>query len=355
LDPAGFSPAVMQSNNDFGVASTYSVNAHGWPVPFGPFGSTVRSLDMMIADGSIVTCTREQNSELFRLAMGGYGLFGVILRLEVDMVPNMLLRPRYDRMPSGEFASKFTSAATDTRIVMAYGRLSVAKDDFFDEALMVTFSPEENKGPLPTAVDHGSFTFLSKRIYRAQVGSELGKHARWAAETVLNPRLSTGPSTRNSLMNEPVANLASDDNSRTDILHEYFVPASRFKDFVALCQKLIPSSGQELLNITLRYVAADHDSVLAYAPEARIAGVMSFAQVISPESEESMIRLTEAMIDGIAGLGGAFYLPYRLHARRDQVLRIYPRAAEFAERKRHHDPGLIFRNALWSAYFANET
>jgi hypothetical protein len=68
-----------------------------------------------------------------------------------------------------------------------------------------------------------------------------------------------------------------------------------------------------------------------------------------------MIRLTEAMIDGIAGLGGAFYLPYRLHARRDQVLRIYPRAAEFAERKRHHDPGLIFRNALWSAYFANET
>jgi hypothetical protein len=201
LDPAGFSPAVMQSNNDFGVASTFSVNAHGWPVPFGPFGSTVRSLDMMLADGSIVTCTREQNSELFRLAMGGYGLFGVILKLEVDMVPNILLRPHYDLMPSGEFAAKFTSAAADTRIVMAYGRLSVAKDSFFDEALMVTFSPAESKGQLPSATDHGSFTFLSRRIYRAQMGSELGKHARWAAETVFNPRLSTGPSRRNSLMN----------------------------------------------------------------------------------------------------------------------------------------------------------
>ena len=33
LDPAGFSPAVMQSNHDFGVAATFSVNAHGWPAP----------------------------------------------------------------------------------------------------------------------------------------------------------------------------------------------------------------------------------------------------------------------------------------------------------------------------------
>jgi FAD/FMN-containing dehydrogenase len=65
LDPQGFSPAVMQSNNDFGVASTFSVNAHGWPVPYGPFGTTVRSLRMMLADGSVVTCSRDTNAELF--------------------------------------------------------------------------------------------------------------------------------------------------------------------------------------------------------------------------------------------------------------------------------------------------
>ena len=45
LDALGFSPAVMQSNNDFGVASTFSVNAHGWPVPFSGCGSTVRRAD----------------------------------------------------------------------------------------------------------------------------------------------------------------------------------------------------------------------------------------------------------------------------------------------------------------------
>ena len=86
LDPLGFSPKVMQSNHDFGVASTFSVNAHGWPVPFGPFGSTVRSLRLMRADGEIVECSREKESELFALAMGGYGLFGIILDLDVEMV-----------------------------------------------------------------------------------------------------------------------------------------------------------------------------------------------------------------------------------------------------------------------------
>lgn len=75
LDAIGFSPAVMQSNNDFGVASTYSVNAHGWPVPFSGCGSTVRAVTMLLADGSEVRCSRTENAELFNHAMGGYGLF----------------------------------------------------------------------------------------------------------------------------------------------------------------------------------------------------------------------------------------------------------------------------------------
>ncbi|PYO36397.1 MAG: FAD-binding protein, partial [Candidatus Rokuibacteriota bacterium] len=93
LDPLGFSPAVMQSNNDFGVAATLSVNAHGWPAPYGPFGTTVRSFRLMLASGDLVTCSPTENPELFALAMGGYGLFGVVVDLEVAMADNVLLRP----------------------------------------------------------------------------------------------------------------------------------------------------------------------------------------------------------------------------------------------------------------------
>lgn len=80
LDPFGLSPKVMQSNADFEVASTFSVNAHGWPMPFGPMGSTVRSVRMVLADGSLVSALRSENAEVFAAAMGGYGLIGLITR-----------------------------------------------------------------------------------------------------------------------------------------------------------------------------------------------------------------------------------------------------------------------------------
>ena len=79
----------MQSNNDFGVAATFSVNAHGWPVPWSGFGSTVRSLRLMRPDGEVITCSRTENADQFGLAMGGYGLTGAIIDLDVEMEPGM--------------------------------------------------------------------------------------------------------------------------------------------------------------------------------------------------------------------------------------------------------------------------
>ena len=78
---------------------------------------------------------------------------------------------------------------------------------------------------------------------------------------------------------------------------------------------------------------------------------MSFSQGITPKADEKMLGLTEELIDQVIALGGSFYLPYRLHARRDQVEKAYPNLAQFAARKRHYDPGLLFRNLMWDAYF----
>jgi FAD/FMN-containing dehydrogenase len=350
LDKAGFSPAVMQSNNDFGVGSTFCVNAHGWPVPYGPFGSTVRAVRVMMADGNILKCSSEENPELFGLAMGGYGLFGVVLDVEAAMVPNVLLKPTFEKLPCHDFAQRFITVVDDVHVKMAYGRLSVANRGFFEQALLCSFRqlPTPAEG-LPPASSKGALTTISRDIYRAQIGSELAKRARWLVETRVGPAESS-VATRNSLMNEPVANLADWDKSRTDILHEYFVAPERFPEFVRACQDIIPASGLEFLNVTLRYLKPDPQSVLAYARERRIGAVMSFSQSVSPDGERKMLTMTEALIDRVIGLGGAFYLPYRLHARPDQVSAAYPRFDEFVERKRYYDPGLLFRNLMWSTY-----
>ena len=155
----------MQSNNDFGVASTFSVNAHGWPVPHGPFGSTVRSLRMVLADGSLATCSRTENAELFAHAMGGYGLFGIIVDLDVDMTPNLLLMPTAYRMPAEEFGRRFIEALTrDPTVMMAYGRLSLSRKHFFEEALLTLYRPDPSPpATLPPARHDTALTRCSTR------------------------------------------------------------------------------------------------------------------------------------------------------------------------------------------------
>jgi FAD/FMN-containing dehydrogenase len=354
LDAIGFGPAVMQSNADFGVAATFSVNAHGWPVPYGPFGSTVRSLRMMLANGEVVECSRQKNPELFSLAMGGYGLVGIILDLDVEMTKNVLLARKLELVSPSDFGRRFVQSFTDDPSVqMAYGRLSVGRNEFFRDALLVTWQPVATQPEtLPPAASSSWMSGVSRQIYRAQIGSETAKRARWIAETKLDPRVASGQATRNSLMNEPVANLANRDLRRTDILHEYFVPPDRFGDFIEACRNIIPQARAEFLNVTLRYVAADALSTLAFAPQPRIAAVMSFSQEVTPEAEVDMIQVTERLIDAVVGLGGSFYLPYRLHARRDQVTAAYPNAFKFGVRKRYYDPRMLFRHAMWDTYFA---
>jgi FAD/FMN-containing dehydrogenase len=351
LDPVGFSPTVMQSNHDFGVAATLSVNAHGWPVPYGPFGTTVRAFRLLLASGELVVCSPTENAELFALATGGYGLFGVIIDLEPTMVANQLLRPTYELLPAAQIGPRMVTAIVqDPSVRMAYGRLAVDAQRFLRESLLVTLRPVA--GTPSAATSGGLMVSVSREVFRAQVGSDTAKRARWYAETVAGPKASSGIASRNRLLNEPVANLAGRDRTRTDILHEYFLPADGLETFLAACRVAIPASRQDLLNVTLRHVTEDRTSVLAYAPGPRVAAVMLFSQRMTRADDEDMAALTRRLIDAALAAGGSFYLPYRLHATRGQVGRAYPRLEEFVARKRHHDPGLLFRNTMWTRYLA---
>jgi FAD/FMN-containing dehydrogenase len=352
LDPLALSPLVTQSNHDFSVGGTLSVNAHGWPVPYGPFGSTVRRFRLMLADGTVLTCSRDENPELFSLVVGGYGLFGIVIDAELDVADNVLLAARHEIMPAASFAARFEAVARESGVRMAYGRLSVAREHYLGKAALVAYLPAANQ-PLPPPRTSDAFHYLSRRVFRAQRGSEAAKKRRWYLETVLGPQLTARkPVTRNAILNQPVAALADSDRSRTDILHEYFVAPERLPDFLAACRAIIPPSGQDLLNVTLRHVEADTDSVLAFAPAARIALVMLFPQPMTSAGEEQMRAMTETLIDRVLELGGSYYLPYRLHARPDQLRAAYPRIEEFIAKKRSYDPQLRFRNMMWDKYFA---
>lgn len=353
LDVNGFSPAVMQSNNDFGVASTYSVNAHGWPVPFSGCGSTVNSIQMMLASGELIFCSRDENADLFTAAMGGYGLLGVITELELKMVPNTRLTPTFTNVDPMDLGTRFVETINDNSgVQMAYGRMDISRDRFLENAMMITYRPTTDQSNLPAASSSGFLSKSARGIFRAQLESDIAKHGRWWFENSLGPWVGGGDVTRNTLINEPVVTLDDQDPSRADILHEYFVSPDNFGAFVSACREVIPSSYQELLNITLRYVSPDNESWLSYAPVDRIAAVMLFSQEKSHRAEQDMARMTIELIDRVLALGGSYYLPYRLHARQDQFEKSYPGSRAFVAKKKAMDPSNLFRHAMWDKYMA---
>lgn len=350
LDARGMSVAIMQSNNDFSVGGSLSVNCHGWQCRRPPIADSVVSFRLMKADGAIVTCSRTENKELFSLVLGGYGLFGVILDAELRVVPNERYRAEADVLLASKYAEVYQANVDDTA-GMAYGRLCVVPGEkFLKEAILTVFRKapcDVREIPPLKGLDYAT---LRREVFRAQIGSKSGKELRWKAEKKLGETAGGKLYSRNQLFNEPAEVYQDQNSDRTDILHEYFVPCRRLEEFLAHARRIVPQHPVDLLNVTVREVREDKDAFLCYADQDMFALVMLFNQPRTPAADEQMQTFTRAMIDAALECGGRYYLPYRLHADPEQFRRAYPQADQFFGRKREHDPNGIFRNQFYLKY-----
>lgn len=348
LDPKGRSVWVMQSDNVFSVGGTLSVNAHGWQPRQGPIASTVESFRIMLASGEIKTCSRTENPPLFHAALGGYGLFGVILDVRLHTVPNKLYRQESYFFPLTNYGTMFQKyVAENPRVELAYGRLSVDRRHFLTEASLHTF---EEVSPQPASLpsmEPEQMVHMKQMIFLDTAGHESRKLRRWVLEKQLTLHQRGRLVTRNSVMDE---NVRVEWNPRPDsraILQEYFVSYSTMDALIAGLRELVPRYHQDLLNVTLRDVRKDDDTILAYAKGDVCAFVLFFSQKPTPEAETRMQEFTVAMLDRVQALGGSFYLPYRLHYSVSQFHMAYPNAQEFLQIKRQYDPQELFTSRFF--------
>lgn len=348
LDARGFAVAIMQSNNDFTVGGSLSVNCHGWQHNSPPIASSVESFRLITADGLVRKCSRSENPELFSLALGGYGLFGVILDVELRLVANEVYRGVSRRIPLSDYTKTYREMTRDNpRVGMAYGRICVAPKNFLQEAVIVAFE-RTNEVPAPMR-ELGGLNWLKRLAFRGSVGSDYGKNLRWDLETLVGERGKSSLS-RNEIMNEPSEWFSNRDEKFTEILHEYFVPVDRLAEFVGKVRPIFLKNSPDLLNITVRNVETDTDTVLRYAREEVFGLVMLFDYPADQESDGRMRDFTREMIDAALSCGGTYYLPYRLHATEEQFVAAYPMAREFFARKAEYDPQFLFQNRFFSTY-----
>jgi FAD/FMN-containing dehydrogenase len=201
LNERGRSVAVMQSNNSFSVGGSISVNCHGWQANHPPISSTVESFRILRADGSVVRCSRSENAELFSLALGGYGLFGVILDVELRVVPNEEYRLERFVIPTDQYVATFEKHVRQSATArMAYGRLSVPPRNFLVEAILNVFHRIPSGDGKPSRVDSPEVTRLTRAMFRGQAGSDYGKALRWQPRSSSQERFHRAPSSATSFL-----------------------------------------------------------------------------------------------------------------------------------------------------------
>lgn len=86
--PRGYFPPVVPGTKFVTVGGAVGCNIHGGNHHVdGCFGDHVRRLELLTASGEVVVCDRDDEPELFWATVGGMGLTGLILSLEVKLIP----------------------------------------------------------------------------------------------------------------------------------------------------------------------------------------------------------------------------------------------------------------------------
>jgi FAD/FMN-containing dehydrogenase len=96
------------------IGGSLSANAHGRGLTCKPFIDDVESFTLLGADGQLRTCSRDQNRALFALAIGGYGLFGIIITVRLRLPRRTKMQRLVSVIDLADLVSRATSRLTTT-------------------------------------------------------------------------------------------------------------------------------------------------------------------------------------------------------------------------------------------------
>lgn len=358
LNPLGLAPRTSQSYGVFTVGGSVSVNAHGRNVDAGVLATTVLSMRVMLADGTVVEASRTAHAELFSLVLGGLGLFGLVIDVTLQLAPNdRYVKSAVTVMGTGDYPRHFsTRVRTDAAIHFHYARLDVDEDRVWERLYCLDYRVEADDGrALPgDALQEPEATRSQRLMLWAMRRFRWARRLRFAGDVL--HRMAPERTRRNNVAKESIKVLerrAGADPARAYWLQEFFIPVAQFLRFIEEGRRVLREERFQLLNTTVRYVAANQDAFLSYAREDCLSVVIFFEQALQPQAIDRTQTVLRRLLDAALACGGAHYLCYQRFASRRQLRQAYPRLEAFFERKRHYDPKGLFMNQFHEQYGAD--
>lgn len=345
------------------IAGALSCNAHGRGLSLKPIVDQVEAFDLVDHAGEVRTCSRAAHRDLFGLAIGGYGLFGIISRVQLKLRPRVKVRRVVALGETATIMERFEERIRDGHL---YGDYQFATDSTHDSFLrrgvFSCYAPVGGDTPLtpnPTRFhpeDWARLTFYSHRykrrafeVYRSRYLKTSGQ-VYWADSQLSAAYVDDYHSDLDRALHARV--------KATEMITEIYVPRPALAAFMEDARAALRARKANVIYGTVRLIEKDDETFLAWARERYACVIFNLHVEHTPAAIERAADAFRELIDLGIRRRGSYYLTYHRWARPEQVERCYPQMAEFLALKRRHDPAEAFQSTWYCHYrtmFANRS
>ncbi len=330
-------------------------NIHGRGLTMKPLIDDIESFKVVTANSEILECSRTKNYELFRTAIGGYGLFGIIVSVKLRLMKRQKLR-RTVKIESVENLSELFTNRIENDFL--YGDFQFAIDETSDEFLMKgvfsCYEPIEDNAPISennvelSPESWKNLLFLAhtdKRkafeLYAAHYLKTDGQ-IYWTDTHQTSFYLENYHKQLDSLTNKP--------HSSSEMITEVYVPLNKLEVFLNIVREDFRRNSVNLIYGTIRIIKRDDESFLAWAREDFACIVFNLHIEHQPPAIEKAENDFRRLINRAINFGGSFYLTYHRWATAAQVLSCYPQFREFLDLKLKYDEAELFQSDWYVKY-----
>jgi FAD/FMN-containing dehydrogenase len=329
------------------IGGAVAANIHGRGLAYRPFSADVESLQLLCADGELVTCSRQQHPDLFRMVVGGYGLFGVVTSARLRMVRRQKVERVVELLALPELMEAFDARI---RAGYTYGDFQFATDPgspgFLNDGVFSCYRPVDDARPMAANQLRLHQADWRRLLYLAHVNKRRAFieftdfYLRSSGQLYWNDTHQV-----NIYLDDYHGQLDAHLGAQvpgTEMITELYVPREHLAAFMAAVREDFLRHRVDFIYGTIRLIRKDTDTFLAWARDD-YACVIFNLHIDHHAAGLAQARLDfQRLIDRAIQFDGSYFLTYHRFARRDQLLRCYPQMPEFLCCKRGFDPDLRF-------------
>jgi FAD/FMN-containing dehydrogenase len=346
--------AQKQTGADtFTLGGSLSSNVHGRGLAMKPLISNIESFTLINAEAKSIRCSRDENNELFRVAIGGYGLFGAISSVTLRLVPRQKLRRAVEIVHARDLPKRFEKRIAERFL---YGDFQFSVDenspDFLQRGVFSCYEPIDEREPIVAEkklrdddwLDLLRFAYTDRgKAFKRYSDYYLSTNGQtyWSDTSQLSAYL---PNYAQKLREK----IGGDESSL--IITEIYVPRTDLPEFLAQAAELLRSNRTIVIYGTVRLIERDDESFLAWAKESYACIIFNLLTLHTPDGIEASARSFRGLIGLATARGGSYYLTYHKFAKPAQVMACYPQFKQFLDLKRKYDPTERFQSE-WYRYY----